>query len=371
MKVIVSGNGLTGAYSSYLLARARIEVTCIGPTTTRGVASYNNPGGLNPLHGPGVPGPMSEFAMDCQRLHFYYVDDIEAASGIDVKLRNIERIMLAVTGGEEAALTDAVPLYCAREGFHAELLDGGAIRQLPLEVSSHVRSALLTRGNATLDSAAYTRALLAAAEAEGAQLLAGEVLEVESGAHRITGLNTTLGRLEADAYLFCSGPFMPPGLPQDVPVKPLRGDILRIALPRQACPWDITWRGFGLYRIDQETAWLGGTREDVGFDTEPAPGARQTIMAGLPTLLPMLAGRPQLEQCCGLRPVTPDGLPVIGRLDEPENAFVATGAGAKGVLYSAGMARLVTDLISAGDSGKVPALFSPERFLSEGVSSLG
>lgn len=364
MKVLVAGTGLTGAYSSYLLARAGIAVTCIGPTTTRGIASYNNPGGLNPLHGPGVPGPMSDFAMDCQRLHFKYRDEIGAASGIAVKFQYKERLMLAVTSEEEAALSDAEQLYCRTDGFNAEWLDSGAIKQLPLEASSQVRSALITSGNATVDSAAYTRALLAAAQAEGAQLLEGEVLEVESQENQISALNSTLGRIEADAYLFCTGPFIQAGMPAGLPVKPLRGDMLRISLQQQACPWDITWRGFGLYRIDRKTAWLGGTREDMGYDTEPDPGARQTIMAGLPSLLPTLADSPQLEQCCGLRPVTPDGLPVIGHLGELENGFIATGAGAKGVLYSAGIAHLVTALIKGCAPTDALALFTPQRFRS-------
>jgi glycine oxidase len=367
MKVLVAGTGLTGAYSSYLLARAGFAVTCIGPTNTRGIASYNNPGGLNPLHGPGIPGPMSDFAMDCQRLHFKYGDEIGTASGIAVKFQYRERLMLAVTSEEEAALTDAEQLYCRTDGFHAEWLDSRAIKQLPLEVSSQVKSALITSGNATVDSAAYTRALLAAAQAEGAELLDGGVLKLESQGNRISVLDSTLGSIEADVYLFCTGPYIQAGMPPNLPVKPQRGDMLRISLQQQACPWDITWRGFGLYRIDRKTVWLGGTREDTGYDTEPAPGARHTIMAGLPSLLPMLADRPQLEQCCGLRPVTPDGLPVIGRLAEFENGFVATGAGAKGVLYSAGIAHLVTALINGSEPADALALFTPERFRSNEV----
>lgn len=364
MRILIIGNGLTGAYCCYLLARLGMEVACIGPGVADGVASEHNPGGINPLHGPGIPGPMAGFALDCLRLHQQYLAQM-AAAGHEVPLRRARRLILASDQAEADQLLDTGRLYISTEGFTAEPLSAKQLRELWSGAPITAAAGLMTTGNLALNSNHYRRALLAAAAGHGATLIDGRVERVACRDGRIVPIQSSQGVLQADAYVFCTGPFPVPGVLGPPPVKPLRGDMLHMALPESLCPCDITWREFGLYRIDADMAWLGGTRRDTGFDTGPDPQARHEIMGGLPSMLAFVDETMIKGQVCGLRPVSPDGLPLLGAMPGADNAWLANGAGAKGVLYSAGLARGIARLVKGQSLESEWAVMSPGRFMAE------
>jgi glycine oxidase len=87
-----------------------------------------------------------------------------------------------------------------------------------------------------------------------------------------------------------------------------------------------------------------------GFDTSPSDAARDSILAGIEGLLPDLAPLHVVRHVAGLRPISADGLPIIGLLDNFENVCVAGGAGRKGMLFGTALGKAAADLVTRGST---------------------
>lgn len=109
--------------------------------------------------------------------------------------------------------------------------------------------------------------------------------------------------------------------------------------------------------------WAGTTEERVGYDEETTPQARDKIMADLLKMAPSLAEAELVQQTACLRPLSVDGLPIVGKVPGWQNLYLGTGAGRKGILWSTGMAQGLADLVLHGRSD-VPGLnyLDPARF---------
>ena len=109
--------------------------------------------------------------------------------------------------------------------------------------------------------------------------------------------------------------------------------------------------------------WAGTTEEHSGFDDQPTPQGRDSVMGDLLRMASFLSEAQLVQHTACLRPLTPDGLPIVGRVPGWDNLYLCTGAGRKGILWSTGMGRATADLILRGQSD-VPGLehLRPERF---------
>jgi glycine oxidase len=368
MKIVVVGAGLTGAYSAYFLARQGADVIVIDPHHTPGRASDVNPGGLNPLHGPGIPGPVSAFALYCQRLHREEWCAIGKLSGIDFHPRTVSRLMLAFTSEELGALSVTQNLYAETAGFAARHLEAEELRGLPEGINPEAIGGVLTEGNASVHSANYTRAILKAAEKAGARVVTGLVVGVTRRGRQITTLQTGRETMPADQVVFCTGPHgeMRELLGEAIPVKAVKGELLLAELDRNTYRHDITWHQFGLYHAGGNRFWLGGTRDDSGSNVTTSDKAAKSILDGIRQLVPSISKSAVRDHQYGLRPMSPDGLPLLGRMRRWDNGYIANGGGVKGVLFSAGMADSIARLILKGEEGPELVLFSPCRFSEYG-----
>lgn len=365
LKVVIVGAGLSGSYLAYLLARAGLQVVCIDPGDTPGRASDANPGGINPLHGPGIPGNMSSFAMNSYRIHLREWNTVLKLSGIDFQPRRVSRLLLALTMDEAGDLAGTVAAYRRHPGFSARELDARDLRALCPPLNPQAVGGILTQGNATVDSALYTRALLRAAEKSGAQLLAGSVDGFTAAGTRVTALQVGQQRISCDCFVLCTGPHttkLDTMLAIRTPIDAVKGELLLAELSAEDFPQDVTWRQFGLYHASAGRFWLGGTQQHSGLDAEPSAGAATTILGGIRQLIPSITRSNIIGQRVGLRPVSPDGLPILGTMANWSNGYIANGGGVKGVLYSAGMAQSLTGLIARGQAYPELDLLSPQRF---------
>ena len=103
----------------------------------------------------------------------------------------------------------------------------------------------------------------------------------------------------------------------------------------------------------------------MGFDAAPNAEGRESILNKVSRMVPNVRSMSVVKQVAGLRPVTPDGLPVIGQAPGWENAYLAMGGGRKGMLLSAGMGCAVADCIVAGATSLDIDRCSPSRFLPD------
>src|SRR3954447_26247885 len=117
--IAVVGGGITGAFAAYFLARRGAEVTLIERDEVRAHASGKNPGGLNPLHGPGIPGPMQEVALEAFYLHLEHFSPPRRP-----------RLQLAVDADDVERLARSKELYDSAAGFSAAWLEREELLEL-------------------------------------------------------------------------------------------------------------------------------------------------------------------------------------------------------------------------------------------------
>lgn len=362
IETLIVGAGVTGAFTAYLLALAGMRPVILGDNTGHPPASFVNPGGLNPLHGPGVPGVLSEFSLAAYRSHLQHWDDVQRLSGIDFRPRLVQRLLPAWHSDDQARLLTVAEYYQQTPGFSAEWLTAEQLHALEPRLSLRIRGGVLTQGNATVDSVRYVQALLKAAQCKGAQYLAGEVVAIEK---RPSGLWVHLAQgevLSAKNVVLATGCWSqlwsevaPP------PLLPIKGDLLRVKLNGDPLPFDMTHGKDGVYHLQDQEYWFGGSQLQTGFDASPSLTQAQAISERIAQWLPGASSQWQvLGHDAALRPGTPDGFPVLGPLKD-SRLIGASGAGPKGMLWSAGLAAGVLSLLQKKPM-PLAQHFNPLRF---------
>ena len=145
------------------------------------------------------------------------------------------------------------------------------------------------------------------------------------------------------------------------PLKPVKGELLLIEIAGRPFDCDVTCENDGIYHFRDNRYWLGGTREDAGFDYSVSDAGARKIMAKAEELIPGISRNTIIQHGAALRPATPDGLPLVGRVASHRNLSVATGAGSKGMLWSVRMAGVIVAEL-CGETDDAAAAVAPERF---------
>jgi glycine oxidase len=350
-RVAVVGAGITGAYAAYFLAGAGAAVTLIERDAVAGAASGHNAGGLNPLHGPGVPGPLADLALAALALHVDAWPTLRTLSAGGFGERFLGRWHVALDAAEAEGLAAREALHNRTPGFSAHWLDAAELGAREPRVTPDAVGALWTEGNARVDPDRYTRAVVRAAVQRGAVIHRAEAVGLRHSARRVSGVQLADGTLACDAVVLATGPWcesVEAWLGLSLWVEPVKGELLRTAPPAVGLSADITAGSTAVYPAADGSLWLGGTEDRTGLDAVPTAGARERILAGVRRLVPGLGELPILEHIAALRPVTADGLPLVGRADGWDNVGLALGSGRKGMLLSAALGRAVADLVLTG-----------------------
>ncbi len=353
-RVAVVGGGLTGAFAAYFLARLGAEPTIIERDPIPEGASAHNPGGLNPLHGPGIPGPMQALALESLRLHVENWAEIARLSGIDFGAGFVSRIFVAMDDREASQLAADAQLYRATPGFSARLLSRQELRRLEPRLTPEASAGMLGEGNARVDAGPYTRAVARAAGRLGAKELTARACDLRHSGGRVSAVVLESGTVECDGVVIASGAWCEaPARWLGVPlaVEPVKGELLLAQPQAERLSTDITRGLVGAYQAGDDRLWLGGTEERAGLDAAPSAAARTRILEGIHRLIPKLGSLRVIRHVAGLRPVTPDGLPIVGIPEGWANVCLAVGAGRKGVLLSAGLGRAAAELLVTGSTG--------------------
>jgi glycine/D-amino acid oxidase-like deaminating enzyme len=274
-------------------------------------------------------------------------------------------VNVAFDESEFAAMKETLEIFEQVRGFSAHWLDDAGLREMEPRVSSEAIRALYTYGNATLTSFDYTLALAEAAKRSGAEIRTGEVTGLETDGNKVTGVKLADGGIACNAVVIASGPWSGGAaswLGVKIPVEPLAGEIVRVEAPGGVLQQDFSGAGASLYQRADGLVWVGATEVRRGFDDQPSEEGRSTLLKGAVKLMPCLKDARIVKQTACLRPVTPDWLPIIGKAPGWENAFLATGAGKKGILISPGIGKATADLIASGKTDLPITPFAPERF---------
>lgn len=368
--VAIVGGGVAGCAAAYYLACAGVQVTVI---ESRGIgmqASGYSAGGLNPLQGAQIPGPLGPLAIQSFRAHRKLWAELQEQTGIDCQGRVVSLVKVALDESELPELQETVDLFGAAsgDGFSARWLDTNEVQKLEPRLAAGVLRGVHAWGNAALDSYLFTLALARAAERQGACFRAGQVRGLRREGQQVTGLHLANEEIACGQVVLAMGPWSREGeewLGFSIPVEPLKGELLRVRLEGPALNHDLAGAGASLHAKPDGLVWLGTTEEQRGFDKAPSRSARDRIMGNSVRLMPALAGARLVQHTACLRPVTSDWLPIIGRAPGWDNVYLCTGAGKKGVLLAPGMGQSVADLMTQGRTGLAVECCGPERFASQ------
>ncbi len=218
-------------------------------------------------------------------------------------------------------------------------------------------------------------ALLAAARAASAHILEHTTLVEANVVPSVVAMRTASGEMfEARHLVQATGAWrMPHPDSASIPITPRKGQMLRVAGPQEYLLREVH-RAEHVYVVPRTsgpqagTALIGATVEDAGFDLSIQPERLQSLREAASALDPataFAARAPLVESWAGVRPSTPDLLPLLGRLapgHEPAGKWIASGHFRNGILLAPGTARVMADLLD----GRAPAIsmepFAPERF---------
>ena len=367
--VIVVGGGIIGCLTAYLLSREGLKVTIVEADAVASHASGFAFGGLGPLEGAGIPDPLLGFSVWCLERHATLSPELEEASGVDTRFHLRDRLILAFDDSEALRYKGEIKWQKDVKGFHVEWLDQADVLKVEPRANPACLGASYAQGTGAIEAYRYNLAAAQAAEKFGAEILLRRVTGLISEGGRCSGVTLETGQLEAGAVVLAVGPWSQQASSWcgvEIPVSPLKGQVIRLQLTTDPMRASLNYAGSYAASKPDGLIWAGTTEEDAGFDVGITTAARDKIMGDLLKMAPSLADAELVQQTACLRPISADGLPIVGKVPGWENLYVGTGSGRKGILWSTGMCHGLADLIVKG-STDVPGVSSldPARF-SEG-----
>ena len=214
-----------------------------------------------------------------------------------------------------------------------------------------------------VDPRHLTAAAIAAARHRGVDFSSSDhVLAVEAASGKASGVRTNKAHFGAGMVVNCAGAWAGQIGPHAFPTRPVKGQMLCVVMPDKELVRHVV-RTPDVYLIPRSDGrmLIGATAEEAGFDKQTVPETIQRLRQSAIDLAPRLADARILEAWAGLRPGTPDKLPILGATLTP-GYFVATGHFRDGILLAPVTAKLMGQLMT----GRTPAMdvskFSPSRF---------
>jgi glycine/D-amino acid oxidase-like deaminating enzyme len=293
-------------------------------------------------------------------------------------------VVVAETEAELAAAAERARVL-AGLGVAGEVLDAAALRREEPYAAHDLPGGVLYPGDAQLEPRLATAALVRAAVALGATLATDEPVErlVRGRDGRVDAVQLPSGRLPVGAVVVAAGVWTPALLETaglTVPVTPRQGQIVVLERSPVVFRRKLSEAGYvaaveaddGALQIamvvestPSGTALLGSSRRQVGFDREVDLSVAAAIARRAARFFPVLRDARALRVYAGLRPLTPDHVPIVGPFAEAPNLCVATGHEGAGI----GLAPATGELVAAWHAGTPsplpPAWFSPDRFAAE------
>jgi glycine oxidase len=348
--VIVIGGGIIGL-SLALAVRKRGATVLVVERGEPGREASHAAGGMLVDSGLETPVALQPLATASARMYPEFAKDLELHSGVHVDLRDNGTIMFPSSEHAHAA-----------SAFSATSLSPASLAELEPALAETQRPAFYVKER-SVDPRALTTAAWKAAKHRGVDFSSGdEVSAVTLAKGRAAGVKTTKTAFQAVKVVNCAGAWSGQIPPQAFPTRPVKGQMLCLVMPSHALLRHVI-RSPEVYLIPRSDGRLliGATVEEGGFDKRTDIATIQRLHRAALALIPKLSDARILESWAGLRPGTPDALPILGPTATP-GYYVATGHFRDGIL----LAPITAEVMAAAIEGRAPEYdltpFSPERF---------
>lgn len=335
--VLVLGAGVSGLSTALALLQRSDRVTLLERGEAGAESSWAGGGIVSPLLPWDYTEPLSGLAL---RSMAAYADWIAANEALSGECAEYWRCGMLVSEVDEP---EAALAWCVTHGLAAQR-EPSLPSDIRLPGIAHVRNPRLVY------------ALRAAVTRLGGVIHThNPALSMTAQAGRMTAVQTAKGAFSADRFVIATGAWAGstlPGLPATPNIRPIRGQMLLFKLEPGVLD-TILYRQ-GLYLIPRRDGHIlvGSTLEDAGFDKSTDAATLQRLHREAAALLPVLAEVQPIRHWAGLRPGSPDNIPIIDRHPDFENVFINVGHYRYGVTLAPASAELLVDLME----GRTPAL---------------
>jgi sarcosine oxidase subunit beta len=356
--VVVIGGGVIGAACAYYLTKHKLNVVLL---EKRDPASGSSGacGGTIFLQTKS-PGPNLELALASAERFRQLHEELTA----DFEYRNPGGMIVIETEFEHETMVRLVEQQ-QRAGLDVSLLDAAQARELEPALSPGILGATYSPSDAQVNPWHLTFAFINAARQNGATVCTGvRVTGIRTISQRIERVETDQGRILTDTVVNAAGAYAARigGLCDiPIPIKPRRGQLVVVEATHPIISRCMLSAHYIAAKFNPELARKGGgvsieptargsfvlgsTREFVGFDSRVTRAGIQHIARNVTAILPVLKGRNIIRVFAGLRPYTPDGLPILGRVAGLDGFVMAAGHEGDGIALSPITGEIIADLI--------------------------
>jgi glycine oxidase len=366
--VVVLGGGVIGLALALELAYRGVDVAvfergrCADTATSAlGAAA----GMVNPQAHPGVePEPVRDLALLSRHLWGEWVERIEEEAGLSCEYDVRGGMTVALTETEEVALDRSLDWQRARE-LPFEVLGPEEACDREPALARDVRAAFAFPLEGHVNPRSLGLALAAAVRSAGARLCEHTPaleLVVEEG--RVAGVVTAHGTTRTDTVVLAMGAWGArfPGAPA-IPVEPVRGQLVLLDASADPCRLTRFVHAPDVYLVPRRGGGLvvGSTLERAGFDARPTAAGVAGLLERAAAVSPAILEYPFVAAWAGLRPATPDEVPILGETTT-RGLVLAAGHFKNGILLAPGTAALLADLLTAEKPAIAAEPYSPGRF---------
>lgn len=360
--IVAVGAGVIGCAIAHELARRGATVRLLESRQVGGGATRGSAGVLCPWIG-GSADALLPALLESVGLYDAFITSLRGGAGPGVEYRRNGTIEVALDDTELVRLQSLAAAYRAAGAEH-EWLDATRLRAKEPAVTERARAGVFVPSHGYVDVVALNAALAAAATRAGASIeVTGPVLAVEPMRHGVR-VRTAAQVLVADAVVVAAGAWsgqVAVSGASPAPVRPIRGQLLRLHGKAPRLDHMIWSSRCYLVPRNDGSLLVGATHEDVGFDERTTMEGVGGLLAGACEVIPEAVDA-EYEARAGLRPATPDGVPIIGRSHHMPGLVYATGHHRNGIMLAPLTARMVADLVLEGREHPLRSLMSPARY---------
>jgi glycine oxidase len=363
-EAVIAGGGLIGGAIALELASAGLRVAIFEQGELGREASWAGAGILSPAPENPATIPLVPLGKASMALYPEFVASVEEISGQNVGFRAKGTLEALFSRDAARELSTHVALYHGW-GLKAEAVSAEDARELEPALSPELEAGILRPDEASVDNRCLTSAVLEAARRSGVEIFARtEVQGIWREKQRCAGLLLNTDKISAEWTVIAAGCFCPniAGVKTYAPVRPAKGQMISLRADRARIE-RVLWSD-KIYLVPRNDGRIlaGATVEYVGFDKNVTAGGIEKMLSGALELAPDLAHARVEETWAGLRPDSPDHLPILGPTDI-DGLLIATGHFRSGILLTPITAQLIREWIIQQRVSVDWERFSPLRFV--------
>jgi glycine oxidase len=370
--VLVIGGGIIGLVTAWRAAQRGLATAVVDPEPGGGAArvAAGMLAAVTELH----YGEERLLALNLESARRYpeFAAELTELTGHDLGYRRCGTLAVALDADDRAHLRELHALQ-QRSGLESEWLSGRECRRLEPMLAPGVRGGLRVDGDHQIDPRRLAAALVAACERTGVVFHRAWTERLDVVRDRAAGVTTADGgELRAGQVVLAAGSMSGrlAGVPEALlpPVRPVKGQVLRLTVPRRYAPFlsrtvRAVVRGSHVYLVPRENGELvvGATSEELGWDTTVTAGGVYELLRDAHELVPGITELPLTETRAGLRPGSPDNAPLLGP-SGLDGLLLATGHYRNGVLLTPVTGDVLARLLADGELPEEARPFTPQRF---------